>query len=52
MHINSMSTLGPNHWYDEGDERFHPDNIIFDARNANILGIIDKKKGEDEEINF
>ena len=45
MHINSVSYLGPNHWYDEGDERFHPDNIIFDARNANILGIIDKKTG-------
>ena len=28
MHINSMSVLGPNKWYDAGDERFHPDNII------------------------
>lgn len=46
MHINSMSTLGPNKWYDGGDERFHPDNIIFDARNANILGIISKATGD------
>ena len=23
MHINSMSVLGPNKWYDQGDERFH-----------------------------
>lgn len=46
MHINSMSTLGENKWYDQGDERFHPDNIIFDARNANILGIISKKTGD------
>ena len=46
MHINSISTLGPNKWYDEGDERFHPDNIIFDARNTNILAIISKKSGE------
>lgn len=45
LHINSMSTLGENKWYDGGDERFHPDNIIFDARNANILGIISKKTG-------
>ena len=37
MHINSMSVLGPNKWYDQGDERFHPDNIIWDAREANIL---------------
>lgn len=29
-----------------GDERFHPDNIIWSARNANILGIIDKKTGK------
>jgi hypothetical protein len=46
MHINSMSTLGPNKWYDAGDERFHPDNIIFDARNTNILAIISKETGE------
>ncbi len=46
MHINCISTLGPNKWYDGGDERFHPDNIIFDARNANILAIISKKTGK------
>ena len=37
MHINSMSVLGPNKWYDAGDERFHPDNIIVDGREANIF---------------
>lgn len=46
MHINSMSTLGPNKWYDQGDERFHPDNIIWDAREANIMAITDKKSGK------
>jgi hypothetical protein len=46
LHINSLSTLGPNKWYDAGDERFHPDNLIWDARNANILGITDKKTGK------
>ncbi|MGN1101397.1 MAG: aryl-sulfate sulfotransferase, partial [Huintestinicola sp.] len=46
MHINNFSTLGENKWYDGGDERFHPDNIIFDARNSNILGIIEKKTGK------
>lgn len=45
LHINSVSRLGENHWYDSGDERFHPDNLIFDARNANILAIISKKTG-------
>lgn len=46
MHINSMSLLGPNKWYDAGDERFHPDNIIWDAREANILAIISKETGK------
>lgn len=46
MHINSMSTLGPNRWYDAGDTRFHPDNIIFDGRQTNITAIIDKQSGK------
>ena len=46
MHINSMSTLGPNKWYDAGDERFHPDNIIWDARETNIIAIISKETGK------
>lgn len=46
MHINSMSVLGANKWYDGGDERFHPDNIIWDARQSNILAIISKATGK------
>lgn len=46
LHINCLSTLGPNKWYDAGDERFNPDNIIWDSRNANILAITSKKTGE------
>lgn len=46
MHINSMSALGPNKWYDQGDERFHPDNIIWDARESNIMAIISKETGK------
>ena len=46
MHINSMSVLGPNKWYDQGDERFHPDNIIWDGRETNIIAIISKKTGK------
>ena len=41
-----MSLLGPNKWYDAGDERFHPDNIIWDARESNILAIISKESGK------
>jgi len=46
MHMNSMSTLGPNKLYDVGDKRFHPDNIIWDSRQTNITAIIDKKTGK------
>ena len=47
LHINCASYLGPNKWYDEGDERFHPENIIWDSRSANLLGITDRKTGKD-----
>jgi hypothetical protein len=43
QHINSVSYLGPNRWYDEDEEEtwiFHPDNIIYDSRTSNYLAII------------
>jgi hypothetical protein len=46
MHMNSISTLGPNKWYDSGDRRFHPDNIIWSGRQTNIIAIIDRKTGQ------
>jgi hypothetical protein len=46
MHMNSVSTLGPNRWFDEGDKRFHPDNIIWDGRQTNIIAITDKESGK------
>jgi len=42
---NTASYLGPNKWFDNGDERFHPDNIITDDRGT-MLYIISKKTGE------
>lgn len=45
-HVNSMSLLGPNKWYDNGDARFHPDNIIIDCRDLNFIAIIDKQTGK------
>lgn len=44
LDVTSISTIGENKWYEQGDTRFHPDNILFTARAANIIGIIDKKK--------
>ncbi len=46
LHFNNLSVVGPNKWYDAGDQRFHPDNLLFDAREANVIGIIDKKSGK------
>lgn len=49
LHINSISWLGPNRWYDQGDLRFHPDNIIFDGRSCNLSGIIARHDHPDGE---
>jgi arylsulfotransferase ASST len=46
LHINSLSRVGPNRWYDRGDERFHPENLIWDAREANIIAITDRRTGK------
>ncbi|THF75144.1 aryl-sulfate sulfotransferase [Cohnella fermenti] len=46
MHINSASWVGPNRFYDAGDERFHPGNIIWDARESNIIAITDRRTGK------
>ena len=42
LHINSAVYLGPNQWFDNGDQRFHPDNIMISSRTANIIAIINR----------
>ena len=47
LHINSVSWLGKNRWYDKNaDPRFHPDNIIIDSREANFILIISRATGK------
>lgn len=46
LHTNSMRAVGPNKWFDSGDRRFAPDNIIISSREANIVAIIDKTSGK------
>ena len=46
FHINCASYVGPNHWFDEGDERFNPQNIIMDSRECNIMFIVSHETGE------
>ena len=45
LHVNNLKPVGPNHWFDAGDTRFAPDNLIFCSRNANVIAIIDRKSG-------
>ena len=46
LHINSATWLGPNRWYDGGDERFNPQNVIISSRQANIVAIVSRATGE------
>ena len=43
--INNMAPLGNNHWYDAGDQCFHPDNIVIDSREGSFMAIIEKSTG-------
>ena len=43
LHINSLNYIGPNKWYDDGDERFHPDNVMISSRAANFIAIINRE---------
>jgi hypothetical protein len=43
LHVNNLKPVGPNHWFDEGDQRFAPENLIFDSRSANFIAIVDRK---------
>ena len=45
-HTNSMALLGPNRFFDAGDERFHPDNVIICCRDLNTTLIISKATGK------
>lgn len=42
MHINSATYVGPNKWYDQGDKRFAPENVIISSRQSSVVAIIDR----------
>src|SRR5262245_252020 len=46
LHVNAAAYLGPNKWYDAGDRRFHPENIIISSRNTSVMAIIDRATGD------
>jgi Arylsulfotransferase (ASST) len=40
LHLNSATYVGPNHWFDDGDRRFAPNNVIISSRQASFLAIV------------
>ncbi len=40
LHVNSAHYLGPNRWFDGGDTRFAPTNVIISSREASLLAIV------------
>jgi hypothetical protein len=45
-HVNSVHELGPNRWWDAGDERFRPGNLLLSARTLDAVLVIDRDSGE------
>jgi hypothetical protein len=46
LEINDMQVLGPNRWFDSGDARFNPENIMVDSRKGNVVLILSRKTGK------
>lgn len=46
LHVNNLKVVGANRWFAAGDQRFAPDNLLIDSRNANFIAIIDRKSGK------
>ena len=40
LHVNSATYVGPNRWFDQGDRRFTPGNVIISSREASLLAIV------------
>lgn len=45
-HGNTVSIIPPNKWYDNGDKRFKPGNILYNPRHFDQFVIIDKDTKE------
>ena len=40
LHINAATYVGPNKWFDGGDRRFAPGNIIISSRQSSFVAIV------------
>ncbi|MCB0310401.1 MAG: aryl-sulfate sulfotransferase, partial [Bdellovibrionales bacterium] len=45
-HINTTAIIPENKWYEQGDKRFQPGNLMLMLRNWSTALIIDKKSGD------
>ena len=45
-HVNSVHELGPNRWWDAGDARFRPGNLLLSARTLDAILVVDRRSGE------
>lgn len=46
IHLNGVCAVGPNKWFNSGDERFNPENIICCSRHRSMIFIISKETGK------
>jgi hypothetical protein len=42
FHMNSAAYLGPNKWFESGDKRFDPRNVIISSRQASVIAIVSR----------
>jgi hypothetical protein len=40
IHLNAATYVGPNKWFDAGDKRFDPKNVIISSREASLVAIV------------
>jgi hypothetical protein len=40
LHLNSATYVGPNRWFDAGDKRFAPNNVIISSREASLIAVV------------
>ena len=45
-HTNTIQALPENRWFDAGDQRFKPGNILQSMRQLDTISIVDKDSGE------
>lgn len=45
-HINSVQEIPPNPWFEQGDNRFRPGNLLISSRSLNTLFLIDRQTKE------